>query len=44
MIQANLLQSVCILTFMIVNIIVAALIVINHIRNCKNDDSKQKHI
>lgn len=42
MIQADLVQTICILTFMIVNIFVASLIVINYIKNSKKNDEQRK--
>lgn len=38
MIRADLIQTICILTFMIVNIFITSLIVINHIKNSRKND------
>ncbi|WAX07002.1 hypothetical protein BF503P1_00055 [Bacteroides phage BF503P1] len=42
MIRADLIQTICILVFMIVNIIIASLIVINHIKNSRKNDEQHK--
>lgn len=42
MIRADLIQTICILAFMIVNIFVASLIVINHVKNSRKNDEQHK--